>query len=111
MQVTRSMRLSVISLSTALASGCAATTPASPPSFSGQIRDMAHEQKVADCDVLRPEAIPNASQLLVDTLPEKLEGETEYGYEARLNEREKAIYAWFNSSIRNAKRWEIFCKV
>lgn len=83
----------------------------SPGSFSGQIRDVAHEQKVADCDVLRPEAIPSVSQQLVDTLPPKLEGETEYGYEARLTPQQSAIYAWFNSAIRNGKRWQVFCSV
>lgn len=61
--------------------------------------------------MLRPEPIPQPSQALVDTLPPKLEGETEYGYEARLSDHQKAIYAWFNSAIRNAKRWQVFCSV
>lgn len=88
---------------------CAHETPPQPASFSGQIRDVAHEQKVADCDVLKPEPIPSISQQLIDTLPEKLEGETEYGYEARLNPQEKAVYAWFQVAIRNGKRWQVFC--
>jgi len=93
----------------ALLTSCAATTPPQPASFSVQIRDTASEQKQADCDVLKPEPIPSVSQQLIDTLPPKLDGETEYGYAARLDAHQTAIYEWFNATIRNGKRWQVFC--
>lgn len=84
---------------------------ASPKSFSVQIRDMAAEQRVVDCNKLRPEPIPSLAQQVIDTLPPKLEGETDIGYETRLTPQQKGVYDWFQRDIRNGKRWEVYCRV
>lgn len=109
MQPSVLMKLCVIYPSIAILSSCGTTTPTPPESFSGQVLDVAAEQRATDCDFLRPESIPTLSQQLIDTLPPKLDGETDFGYRERLTEGQKGVYDWFQSSIRNGKRWQVYC--
>ncbi len=111
MQPNALMKLSAICLTIGTLTSCGTTTPTSPPSFSGTVRDVAGEQKIIDCNTLQPQPIPPLSQQLIDTLPPKMPGETDWGYRDRLSTYEKGIYDWFQQSIGHGKRWQVYCRV
>ena len=96
----------------AILTSCAHETPASPPSFSVTVRDVAAEQKLADCNQLTPKPIPSSAQFyVIDTLPQKMAGETDDGYRERLTPHERGVFDWFQVTIQSGKRWEVYCKV
>lgn len=75
------------------------------------MRETAFDQRTIDCDTLRPEPIPSVAQQLIDTLPPKIEGETDYGYRERLTDSQKGVFDWFQRDIRNGKRWQVYCEI
>ena len=111
MQPKPLMKLFAISLGIAPLMSCGTAPPAQPKSFSAQLATAVNDQRVFDCNSLRPDAIPPAAQQLIDTLPEKLAGETELGYYDRLTPSQRGIFSWFNKEIGEGKRWEIYCRV
>lgn len=104
------MRRCAVCLGIALLTSCGTTSPAPQKSFSAQLASAVHDQRVFDCNNLRPDAIPSVSQQLIDTLPAKMPGETEIAYYDRLTVSERGIYAWFNKEIGEGKRWEVYCR-
>ena len=60
---------------------------------------------------MRPEPIPLVAQDVIDALPPKLEGETDFGYENRLTPHQRGIYEWFQRDMRNGKHWQVYCAV
>ena len=112
MQAKQLTMLSAAFLLTAILTSCAHETPASPPSFSVTVRDVAEEQKLADCNQLSPRPIPSSAQYyVIDALPAKMAGESDDGYRERLTPHERGIFDWFQMAIQAGKRWEIYCKV
>lgn len=111
MQSSALMKLSLICLATGTLMSCATPTKPSPPSFSGTVRDVAKEQKVIDCNALAPDAIPAFSQRLIDTLPPKMAGESDWGYRDRLSDHDKGVYDWFQKEIAEGKRFQVYCDV
>lgn len=93
----------------ALLANCGTKTPTSLPSYSAQIESAVRNRHVADCDQLKPVPIPEIAQALIDTLPAKLEGETDIGYRDRLNPSQLGIFEWFNKEIGEGKNWQIYC--
>ena len=76
------------------------------------VRDVAAEQKLADCNQLTPKPIPSSAQFyVIDALPAKMAGETDDGYRERLTQAQRGVFDWFNQAIASGKRWEIYCKV
>ena len=81
-----------------------------PPSSSIQLSAAVADQRVFDCATLKPERLPATSQLFIDTLPPKLEGETDFGYRERLSANEKGLFDWLQWSIRQSARWRGYCE-
>ena len=112
MQPKLRMMLFAASPLTGTLMSCAHETPASPPSFSATVRDVAAEQKLSDCNQLAPKAIPSSAQFyVIDALPPKMAGETDDGYRERLTPHERGVFDWFQVAIASGKRWEVYCKV
>lgn len=81
-----------------------------PPSSSIQLSQAVRDQRVFDCQTLKPEKLPSASQQLIDTLPPKIAGETEFGYRDRLSANEKGLLDWLQWSVRQSARWRGYCE-
>jgi len=93
-----------------LVTSCGTKAPAMPPSSSIQLSQAVRDQRVFDCATLKPERLPATSQLFIDTLPPKLEGETDPGYRERLSANEKGLFDWLQWSIRQSARWRGYCE-
>jgi hypothetical protein len=81
-----------------------------PPSSSIQLSAAVHDQRVFDCETLKPERLPTTSQLLIDTLPPKIASETEFAYRERLSANEKGLFDWLQWSVRHSARWRGYCE-
>ena len=81
-----------------------------PPSSSIQLSQAVHDQREFDCGTLKPEKLPASSQALIDTLPPKLSGETEFGYRERLSATERGLFDWLQWSARTSARWRGYCE-
>ena len=109
MRVNVLTKLLVACLGCALAQSCASDPPATPPSYSIQLSQAVADQRVFDCGTLKPEKLPTSSQELIDTLPPRLEGETDYAYRYRLSEAQRGLFDWIQLSIRVSARWRGYC--
>lgn len=81
-----------------------------PVSSSIQLSEAVRDQRIFDCTTLKPERLPSTSQLLIDTLPPKLESETEFAYRERLSANEKGLFDWLQWSVRLSARWRGYCE-
>ena len=103
-------KLLLASLGCAIVTSCGTAPPVTPPSSSIQLSAAVHDQRVFDCTTLKPERLPSTSQLLIDTLPPKLESETEFAYRERLSANEKGLFDWLQYSVRASARWRGYCE-
>lgn len=69
------------------------------------------QQKRTDCNQLKPKPIPPAAVQLLDTLPARLQGETDIGYRERLDPNQRAMYDWFSKEVGEGANWQVYCEV
>lgn len=81
-----------------------------PVSSSIQLSRAVADQRVFDCNTLKPERLPHDTQMLIDTLPPKLTGETDVGYRERLSATERGMFDWLQYSVRASARWRGYCE-
>lgn len=82
-------------------------------SSSGLVAVERKEQKVFDCNSLKPSHIPIFTQdNVLSLLPKRLDGETDSAYRERLpNDMLRGVFDWWVSETGDATRHTIYCKV
>lgn len=81
-----------------------------PVSSSIQLSEAVRDQRIFDCQTLKPERLPSTTQELIDTLPPKIATETEAQYRERLSLSEKGLFDWLQWSVRLSARWRGYCE-